>query len=118
MAVVIDLHSRFYPRSALILSFSAHNAAVDDALCARSIFEPLSWCGAHHATENNTAAYTAFPPEWSGPIPWTFTRGPELWEQRLRQHWAPRGVKITADYLKVHKWAHVQIQSTAWLRGQ
>jgi len=68
-----------------------------------SIFEPLSWCGAGHANDNNTVRSYAFPPDWSGPLPWTFTRGPELWEEKLRQHWAPRGVKITADYLKVHR---------------
>ena len=66
-----------------------------------SIFEPLSWCGAEHATENNTGRYMAFAPEWSGPYPYTFTRGPELWEQRLREHYAPRGVTITGHYLKV-----------------
>ncbi len=77
-----------------------------------SIFEPLSWCGAEHATENNTGRYIAFAPEWSGPYPYTFTRGPELWEQRLREHFAPRGVTITGHYLKVNSCI-----SSSWVPG-
>ena len=67
----------------------------------RSIFEPLSACGAEHMTENNTVRIRAFAPSWTGPLPWTFQRGPELWEQRLRQHWQRRGVNVTEAYLKV-----------------
>ena len=83
-----------------------------------SIFEPLSWCGAEHAVENNTGRYVAFSPEWTEPYPWTFFRGPELWEQRLRQHWAPRGVTVTPHYLKVHSFvSSVLIQAMYLRRG-
>ena len=67
----------------------------------RSVFEPLSICGAEHATENNTARYTAFMPDWTGPLPWSFQRAPDVWENRLGQYWRLRGVNVTGAYMKV-----------------
>ena len=34
------------------------------------------------------------------PLPWTYRRGPEYWEERLREHFIARGVNVTDTYLK------------------
>ncbi len=34
------------------------------------------------------------------PLPWTYRRGPEHWEHRLREHFMARGVNVTDTYLK------------------
>ncbi len=34
------------------------------------------------------------------PLPWTYRRGPEYWEGRLREHFIARGVNVTDTYLK------------------
>ena len=69
----------------------------------RSIFEPLSVCGAEYVTENNTARSRAFFKEYQNntALPWTSWRGPELWETRLQDYWRLRGVNVTKAYLKV-----------------
>ena len=75
----------------------------DSAMRVRSIFEPLSVCGAEYATENNTARSRAFFKEYQNDtaLPWTSWRGPELWETRLQDYWRLRGVSVTKAYLKV-----------------
>ena len=47
------------------------------------------------------------------PLPWTYRRGPEFWEQRLQSHYIARGVNVTSTYLKY--WWRAQVHHAATL---
>ena len=55
---------------------------------------PTTLCGRAQAfdTQELNASHS--------PLPWTYRRGPEYWEERLREHYIARGVNVTSTYLK------------------
>ena len=50
------------------------------------------------------------------PVPWTYRRGPEYWEERLQAHYTARGVNVTSSYLKY--WWRAQVSLPRWLTAE